>query len=306
MVSPSKFDIAARGLDTSDRILVTGANGWLGRSAIALIQNLNIPMLLTASQDRTLTVDGKVSSVRSFSLDGALDFNPTVVLDFAFITRDRIGEIGQEEFLRTNSHLIELSKKLAGINTVRKFVGFSSGAAVRFLHPKPPEISVDPYGFLKAQYENKLLRTDERMASKVVIVRPYSLSGRFVRNRASYAFFDIIDQASTTDLVTLVSRAPVFRRYVDAEEFIALCLNESPGGEPLESGGSLVELGELAELTISVLGSKSRVVREAQSGEADNYHSDGKSMSQASRILGFQTASLSDQILASTSAIPLE
>jgi nucleoside-diphosphate-sugar epimerase len=306
LITPSKFDIASRGLASSDRILITGATGWLGRSAVALIQNLNMPYLLTASQDQTLIVDGKASMVRRFSIVDALDFSPTVVLDFAFITRDRLVQTGHEEFLRTNRHLIDLSKKLLGINTVRKFVAFSSGAAVPFLDSSPPEMSVDPYGFLKAEYENEMKQTHDTLENKVVITRPYSLSGRFVRNRSSYALFNIIDQASQFKSVTLSSKAPVFRRYVDAEEFIALSLNVSPGAPPLESGGDLVELGDLAELIISAIGSSARVQRGSPSGEADNYHSDGKSMSQACSSIGFQPACLRDQILASAPRIPLE
>ena len=304
-MSTSKIDVASRGLNSSDRILISGATGWLGRSAVALIQNLEIPLLLTASQDCTLDVDGKLSTVRSFSLDDALEFRPTVVLDFAFITRDRLRKTGLEEFLRTNRHLIELSRKLLEVDTVNKFVGFSSGAAVPFLNSKPPEMLADPYGLLKAEYETALMRTNGAMANKVVVARPYSLSGRFVRNRSSYAFFDIIDQAVRFNSVALVTKAPVFRRYVDAEEFIALCINESPGGEPLESGGELIELGDLAELTISVLRSRARVERPEFSGKADNYHSDGKSMLQACRRVGFQTSSLRDQILASATRNPV-
>lgn len=306
MINPSKFDIASRGLASNDRILVTGATGWLGRSAVALIQNLNIPFLLTASQGQEIVVDGKVSEVRGFSIADVLDFRPTVVLDFAFLTRDRLVHTGLEEFLRINRHLIETSKELAGINTVHKFVGFSSGAAVPFLAPSPPDMSVDPYGFLKAEYENEMKWANDAFKNKVVICRPYSLSGRFVRNRSSYALFDLIDQASKLRSVTLSSIAPVYRRYVDAEEFIALSLNELPGRDPLESGGDLVEIGELAELIISALGSSARVEREVASGKADIYYSDGISMSQTCIRIGFQPSCLRDQILASASRIPLE
>jgi hypothetical protein len=255
-----------------------------------------------SSKDTRTTIDGHEINVRNYEAHLARDFRPTVVIDCAFLTRDRILQTGLDRYLEINRDLINRGQALAGLGTVRKFVAVSSGAAKPHLDLENRRYIDDPYGALKADYEQRLTENSQEVASKVVLCRPYSLSGRFARSRASYALFDIIDQARTTESVFLKSTKPVFRRYTDAEEFLAVSLASNPGGPPLESGGELIELGTLAERVIDELNLTCTIRRQEISGLPDAYHSDNSSLELACSQVGFSPSSLSEQIRTSSSS----
>jgi nucleoside-diphosphate-sugar epimerase len=196
--------------------------------------------------------------------------------------------------------LINRAQQLAGLETVRKFVAVSSGAAKPYFDSRNGITKEDPYGALKADYERRLTENSREVATKVVVCRPYSLSGRYARSRSSYALFNIIDQAKTTESVFLESTKLVFRRYTDAEEFLALSLASRPGGVPLESGGELIELETLAEKVIAELSLSCTIRPRKISGLPDTYHSDNRSFELACAQVGFTPSSLSEQIVTSS------
>jgi nucleoside-diphosphate-sugar epimerase len=294
--TPSKLEIARSAISADERLLVTGASGWLGRSALALFSGCGIQVMALSSRNFVISIDDHEIEVQKYDIDSVRSFRPTLVIDCAFLTRDRITETGVDIFLETNKELIRRAQELAGLESVRKFIGVSSGAAKPYLDLKTRSYLDDPYGALKAEYEVRLTQGSEDISRKVVVCRPFSLSGRFVINRSSYALFEIIDQAKNTGTVFLKSSNLVFRRYTDAEEFLALCIASSPGGRPLESGGELIELGNLAEKVIDVLNLSSTVEREENSGPPDIYYSDGSSFDLACAQAGFTPSSLSEQI----------
>lgn len=269
----------------------------MGRSALALVLGTGAKLLALSSRDTSTNIDNQTLDVWGYEFEIARSFRPSVVIDCAFLTRDKITQAGISTYLEANRNLIWQSKKLAGLETVRKFIGLSSGAAKIYLDPSKSSYLDDPYAALKAEYERELTQHSQDVASKVVMCRPYSLSGRFARNRASYALFDIIDQAKNTGTVLLHSKEPVYRRYTDAEEFLALAITASPGGEVLESGGELIELGALAEKVFTELNLVCKITRESTSGPAVPYYSDNKSMNFACLQFGFSPSSLSEQIV---------
>ncbi len=279
---------------------MTGATGWLGRSALSLIVSTGAEFMALSSSDRRTTIDGHDINVRNYEAHVARGFRPTVVIDCAFLTRDRILETGFSSYIEINRDLINRAQALAGFESVRKFVAVSSGASKPHLVLRNDHYIDDPYGALKADYERRLTENSREVASKVVVCRPYSLSGRYARSRSSYALFNIIDQAKTSESVFLESSKPVFRRYTDAEELLALSLASTPGGPPLESGGELVELGTLAEKVIDELNLNCTIRRQELSGLPDAYHSDNISFDLACAQVGFTPSSLSEQIVTSS------
>lgn len=279
---------------------MTGATGWLGRSALSLIVSTGAEVMALSSKDTRTTIDGHEIDVRNYEAHLARGFRPTVVIDCAFLTRDRIFQTGLDSYIEINRDLIDRAESLAGLETVRRFVAVSSGAAKPHLELRNDRYIDDPYGALKADYERRLAENSREIANKVVVCRPYSLSGRYARSRSSYALFNIIDQAKTAESIFLESTKPVFRRYTDAEEFLALSLASTPGGPPLESGGELIELGALAEKVIDELNLSCTIRRREISGLPDDYHSDNSSMELACAQVGFAPSSLSEQIRTSS------
>ena len=256
-------------------------------------------MLAFSSRKTTLVVDDCRIETQKYDLDLARRFEPTIIVDCAFVTRDKVKQFGLNSFLETNRYLISAAKNMASMETVRKFIAISSGAAKPYLNRAIKSFSEDPYGELKAEYEILLAQEEREIAQKVVISRPFSLSGRFVRNRSIYAIFDFIDQAKKANSIVLNSKTLVYRRYSDAEEFLALSLALEPGGEALESGGELIELGELAKLVAEQLNLTCSIERYTIQEPPDMYFSNESSMGLACKELNFRPSTLGEQILLS-------
>ena len=268
------------GLQPTDRIAVLGARGWFGKTFLSLLPT-GIPTLLTASRADALHSE--------WSWERVQDFAPTVVANFAFLTRERIAIEGIEEFTATNTRLIEQFERTAGLSSVRAVLTVSSGAAVT-----EPE---EPYGALK--------RLEERVAGELaspsrssVVLRAYSVSGPFVRRPRDYAFSDFILQASG-GRVSITADHLVFRRYVSVADALEVSATSALVGwsGTVDSGGELVEMGELAQRVISIVDPMAVVERPMVDDlRSETYASDDASWVQACERLGHVPLDLDEQI----------
>ena len=129
---------------------------------------------------------------------------------------------------------------------------------------------------MKIEEEKRL--TDACLASdsNLIINRLWGLSGQDIQNRIPYALADFIHRAKTDSVIEVISSHKVWRRYVDARELMALCLAIAASGNnaTFNSGGPLVEIGDLAQLVVETLNSNSKVTRNmaVESGKEDIYY----------------------------------
>jgi nucleoside-diphosphate-sugar epimerase len=152
--------------------------------------------MLVASTAREFRV-GMVP-VRSveWDLDRVRGFAPTVVIDCAFLTRDLVGTMPLEDYLARNRQLTERMLQAAALESTRRVVTVSSGAAVFPVDALSQPIDVNPYGHLKREAEEALgsLATDRGVSA--VVARAWSVSGSLVQKPRSYALSDMILQAA--------------------------------------------------------------------------------------------------------------
>ncbi|MBW0014614.1 MAG: NAD(P)-dependent oxidoreductase, partial [Mycobacterium sp.] len=106
LVSTGARKLAAQALG-NDRVLVTGASGWLGRTALDLLAPLGLPTLALASRARFIRVGDCQIECRVWDDREVAAFAPTVVLDCAFLTRDRIADMSLGEYVAANRTLTE-------------------------------------------------------------------------------------------------------------------------------------------------------------------------------------------------------
>ena len=85
-------------LAADDRLLVLGGGGWFGRTLLHLVGS-SVPVHATASSTRR--------GLETWDLARIRDFAPTVVANFAFLTRERISVEGTQEFNRINRQLTD-------------------------------------------------------------------------------------------------------------------------------------------------------------------------------------------------------
>lgn len=300
-MSSSSLDLLKRSLPKDARVVITGATGWLGRSLAIMLQELGTPTLLLGSRARTTVVDQIKREIFTYSDKLLDDFSPNVLVDFAFLTREHISELGLEQFTGVNLKLIGDAISIASRPGLNHVILCSSGAAV---HPKDAALGFleeNPYGYLKMQTEYQAAELANKHPEKrVVVLRPWSLSGAHVTKVDGFAFSSFVAQALHGE-IKVRSKRPVFRRYISVEDFLAVglaCLFTS-AWKPLivDSGGELTSAVELAALTASRVSPKALVVHDVDTSLApDDYYSDNSSWLRACELLSFAPENLVQQV----------
>jgi nucleoside-diphosphate-sugar epimerase len=255
------------------RILILGASGWLGRTLIReLLAQGSSDHYLISSRPRQLTVGSQKVQVHAFSLPEVRNFRPEVVVNCAFLTKDKFQLHDLDTFIKINANLTAQFFQVLSLKRVELGLTISSGSATL---PTAESIELNPYGYLKKLEQDQLLL----MRSPTLIVgvaRAWSLSGDLVPNPTSYAFSDFIWQALTAGKILVEAPSAVWRRYCDAAQFlnVSLATIMAGGHTIVDSGGSLVEMRHLASTVSSVLGNVP-VECAAPSGDPEIYASDG-------------------------------
>lgn len=288
--------LLAAGLRHDDRVLVTGAGGWFGSTVLALLHGL-LPVgqvLATASVARPHRVAEHEWLLHGWDDRLVQQFAPTLVLNFAFLTRGFAASMTEGEYGSVNQQLTGRFLSAAQLPSVRLGLTVSSGAAVTE--------SGHPYGRMKLEEERAALdlTAPER---RMVVARAYSLSGPFVRHPYEYAFSSFVEQAAG-GIIRVQADRPTYRRYCDVSEFLAVAVRSGLGGWSgvIESGGELVEMGELAQRIADAAGADVVVTRAPQQSPVSaTYASDDADWQRHCALLGFTPLSLTDQIAAAVS-----
>jgi nucleoside-diphosphate-sugar epimerase len=296
LVSGSARALAAQALG-DDRVLVTGASGWLGRTALDLLAPLGLPTLALASRARIIRVGDREIQCRVWHEREVASFRPTVVLDCAFLTRDRVADMPLGEYVAANRTLTERLVYATQLPGVRLALTVSSGAAVHPHDALDSAIEDNPYGYLKREAEHRLAHAAAESGAVPIVVRAWSISGAHVQKPQGYALGSMI-QAAASRAIRITARHPVFRRYVLAEELLALGIAEGGiGPATIDSGGELVEIAELAARVARVVCPDAVISRDQVDPSApDRYHSDGQEWERRCEGWGLASAPLDCQI----------
>jgi nucleoside-diphosphate-sugar epimerase len=295
-VSENARALVARTLG-DDRVLVTGASGWLGLTALDLLAPLNLPTLALASRARLIRAGDGHIECRVWDDREVTAFSPTVVLDCAFLTRDRVADMPLADYVSANRSLTERLLFATRLPGVRLALTVSSGAAIYPRDALDGPIEANPYGYLKREAEHRLTQAAAEREAVPIVARAWSISGAHVQKPHGYALGSMI-QAADSGSIRITATRPVFRRYVLAEELLALGIAEgSVGPATIDSGGELVEMAELAARIAAVVRPDTVISRdEVDPHNPDRYHSDGQDWERRCLRWGLQSAGLERQI----------
>lgn len=288
--------LLAPALRSDDRVLVLGAGGWFGSTSLAMLDGV-VPqsrVLALASEPRDQLVAGVPWRLQTWDAALAGSFAPTVVLNFAFLTRGFAATLPAEQYRATNARLTARFLEAARLPTVRTALTVSSGAAVT-----EPEHA---YGRMKLAEEAEALALVTPGRS-VVVARAYSVSGPFARHPREYAFSSFVEQAMHGRIAVMADR-PTFRRYCDVGQYLAVSIRRALDGWSgvIESGGELVEMGELAQLVADACPHPVAVTRAEQVSEAPSvYASDDSDWREHCAALALEPATLAAQVTAAVS-----
>lgn len=280
-----------------NKVLLIGAGGWFGRTTLSLLNPEENEILCISSRQLKITSGNKVFSAIPWDENLIRTFEPSLVIDCAFLTRDRLRNTSVSAYIEQNKILIEQSVRARQLESVEKYIGFSSGASTVYRRTLNSSQLSDPYGWLKVEYE-KAMECEETSGDQTIILRPWSVTGEFIQKPELFAFSNLILQSIEQDVVKITSPDLVYRRYVDIGDFIkSALLFSKPGFFTFDSGGAKVELSDLVRSISFVLNKPLAIDRPNLSGLTSDYSSDNSDWEYLIAATGSHPLGLEHQIL---------
>ena len=273
-------------------LIVTGASGWFGRTALyeyeqqfgpaALRQNV----IACASKKCSIDIGSPYGPVEAKALeviDGIKD--AAGLIHLAFLTRERLESVGVDDYINQNRAITARVSDFIIRNPGIPIITTSSGAAAVFDRSEI-DLTNNPYAALKQEEEDLWRRSGaDRLA---LVFRVYAASGRFIKNPKLFALGDFLSSALAGNQIEIRSERPVLRSYVHVGTMMRLCwaMLESPGSpgfRQVDAVMQTVSLVELAEAITALWHLPEPHFRIDPSLPADDYRADGGSFRQLLR-----------------------
>jgi nucleoside-diphosphate-sugar epimerase len=292
----------------TSKVLVTGATGWLGRETVARVIEgkfegiTQSDLLLASSNGRDLELD-------------SLGVHPTVALEtlshrestntieglvhLAFITKDKTTQYSFSEYVAKNIELISAACEIIERDKPKWVVVVSSGAIIdRATLEIENNVVRNPYGFCKRIEEALIAESARKVGANIVIGRLWGGTGLYMPIKRAYAISDFIESAKESGAIKINSGGDVIRRYCDAGDFMEVLVRSAIQGDTttLDSGGSIIEVGELAKLISSRLGGIS-ISRSEVPTAVDDYYPRGSEFEELAKSVGVQLHGIDEQVL---------
>lgn len=291
------------------RILVTGASGWLGQAALELLQQtlgtaFEQRVVAFGSQANTLVLrDGSAVHVRPLSELPLLPKQPSLLLHFAYLTREKTAQMPVAAYIDSNRAITRMA--LEGgtrIGVARSFVTSSGAVHAALAAPEDPNPAL-LYGRLKLEDE-ALFQTFAASAAdrRVLIARLFNLSGPYINKLDAYALASFIRQARAGH-IEIRAPHPVIRSYTSASNLLTLALQQLLAAEAtpflcLETAGDqTTEMAELADAVRRVVNPAATMSRaNIANTPIDRYVGDGTQYRQLLQDFNIPEHSLAQQI----------
>lgn len=282
------------------KVLILGGTGWFGRTALAMLRQANVKTHVVASNPRQFHVDRHPVTAEGWDYARVAEFEPDVVLDFAYLTVDKGASLSLEAYVKTNGELAERLFFAATLPSTRSVLSVSSGASVRLPLSMWGSPVAAAYSRGKQAVEARLAQIASNRGISVGVARAWSVTGGHIQNPQGYAFSGMILEGLERGLVSVRADSLVYRRYSAVEELLALAFPraENAGFAVLDSGGRLVEVRELARLISAALPGSQFAVNNnfRESRDIDSYFANEDGWKRQLAASGLQPLSLECQI----------
>lgn len=294
-------------LGPKQKVVITGAGGWLGTELLELLLaqhgsgclSESVVCLGTRKRQITLT-DGTVIDILPLSENLEIK-DVSGFVHLAFLTRDKVADYGTENYSFTNLSITSRAIELIETLQPNWIATVSSGAVLSYPGgPLENSLHRNPYGFTKRVEETMLSDASRRIGAHLSIGRLWGAVGKFMPVNQAYAVSDFIVQAIKTNEINIRSGNKVWRRYCDAAIFMDVLTSSAERFEKsnFDSGGELIEIGDLA-VAISELAPYPLVINRSNSdGEEDNYYPDDLKFNSLSINCEIEVGKLKEKIAA--------
>ena len=288
-------------LEENEKILVTGASGWLGREAIQLLAETLGDMfankvILVGSIDRLIRVNKTDYSVIAIDSENLNGVNFGIILHLAFLSQDKVEQFGAKKYTDVNEDLTNSIIKMTLASGAKYVFVASSGAAAAHILENQKHIGKKLYGELKLKAENRFLALP---SPQVLIGRIWSISGNQIQEPLKYALGDFIYQAVNTGTIALAGSARSTRTYIDARQMMTGYILQLLTSKDflLNSGGETTDLYELANQVLRRCNPPGLLIpSELQDQPPDFYVSPDNNMKEILNHYSVEILSLEEQI----------
>ncbi len=267
-------------MDINQKILLTGASGWIGKSFLEVYENIYGPELTQSNIIATSSAkkDIKLESgtiIKSLPLTEEIGLNKKYsgIVHLAALTRDKVSIYNNSEYFYKNMEILSLTLKALD-RGVDWLICVSSGAV--FKNNKiefDNDINSNPYGFYKRLEEMIFKNLQETSNFVFVCPRLWGGTGSDMKSHQNYAFGSFVKDALEKKEIVVNSGHKVYRRYIDTRDLMNLCLRMVQKNESrtFNSGGPIIEIGELAK-KISIELQGVTVVRAKKVDKPDDHY----------------------------------
>lgn len=280
------------------RYAVTGASGWLGMAAAAVLSralggDARARLTLFASRRRELDL-GEGAPWVAEPLERLGETPHDVLLHYAYVTAEHAASMGVDAYVRVNAQISATVVDAIARQRPTAVVVASSGAVYGAGRELVRDIEESPYGVMKRLDELALRRAAHDAGARSLVLRVFNVSGAWLRKPDAFAIADLLAQAATGQAIRIRADRPVLRSYVDVEDLarVAVAFAADPtAGDDLvldTAGERVVEMDDVARAARDVTGRPHlRIVRTWDPAAAPSaYVGDGEALHALARRLG--------------------
>ncbi|MHB1678848.1 MAG: NAD-dependent epimerase/dehydratase family protein [Sulfuriferula sp.] len=249
------------------RLLITGVTGWLGRALLEMLSRALGPelaerVILCGSRAQSITIlQGQILPVVPLSEGLALlGDQPVWVFHFAFLTKDRVGCMSEQDYINRNRDISDMVADIVSSPQVDGVMLASSGAVYDHLSSAHRDRDANVYGMLKAEDEKRYGDICADRGVRFIAPRIFNISGPHINKFDGYALSAIIVDALRGGPIRLRASSHVYRSYFYIGDLLelAMCRLLDRGPDLFTStfdtaGDEMVEIGELAQRVCQVL-----------------------------------------------------
>lgn len=287
------------------RIIITGASGWIGLATLELLAHAigsDWPQRVVAfgSSARTIQFgNGLGIEQRPLAAIAELPPQPSLLLHLAFLTKDKVAGMSEADYIAANAAISGAVEQALLPADVRAVWVASSGAAAR-ADDAAAAPAMQLYGRLKRDDEDRFAAWADRSGRRAVITRVFNITGRHINKPEHYAVASFILDALAGRPVTVKAPHRVERGMIGVSELMAVVFAEllasETGVSRFDSGGTGLELGDIAQEVAHVLNAPGASRAAITSDRIDRYLGDEPGWDALCQRHGVPRQSLAAQI----------
>ena len=294
-------DLTERLFNQYEQVVIYGAKGWIGRSAISILSTQRIDwdeklILLIGSKSESFISSSQVLQIYSSREAQKYLSKNCIFLNAAYLRSEKLNRYSQKEFIKKNREIIQFGEKILKQNRIRTFINLSSGIVNQTLDlNKNDNLSI--YAKCKINDEITIKNVCDSVSSLLINCRIFSLSGRFINEFDNLALSLFIKQALTKPKIISVQSQNTYRTYLDSIDLVKVLfeLSLTNSSYTIDSGGSLIKLGQLADKIATIIPDVS-VNKLDIFNKSNDYYGDFENFNKLAAKLGTKLLNIEDQI----------